>query len=300
MPTGACGINCDACGLHLSGTCGSCGPGTSEAAAQKAAVQVHLFARPCPVLACAMACRVGSCLSDCRCFPCGLFRSGYPYSDSFLDMQARRRRTLFSTGAPMGDDIMVPETYWETLSTLAPEDVRSRTLATPVEGGYCLPVFGREIRVDLPGRKLLQERAGRWAERHDPLLALVCLLYLLNADPSGPQNDIVSEKELKEAHFFRGPHALKTGPVIERFSGDLDGFRKAAEALGGRRLDLADAAYSFAVLPKVPVQILFWDKDEDFEAGVSVLFDRSVERHFAADGIWGLVTVVCEALASGF
>jgi hypothetical protein len=109
---------------------------------------------------------------------------------------------------------------------------------------------------------------------------------------------MVSAKELKTGHFFKGPHELKTQPLLERFGNDLEGFKKAAENAGGEELDLAEAAYRFVALPKIPLHYLFWQGDEEFDSRLSVLFDRSIDYHIPADIIWGLVTLVSDAILS--
>jgi hypothetical protein len=107
---------------------------------------------------------------------------------------------------------------------------------------------------------------------------------------------MVSAKELKTGHFFRGPHDLKTEPILDRYGNDLEAFKKAAENAGGVELGLADAAYRFMAFPRIPLHYLFWKGDEEFDPRLSVLFDRSIEYHLPADMIWGLVTLVSDAI----
>ena len=95
MPTGACGINCDVCGLYVKGVCGTCAAGTDERAQKKLAEQLEVINMRCPILECAVERKVGYCLRDCEEFPCTKFESGfkslmgagpYPYSNGFLAM----------------------------------------------------------------------------------------------------------------------------------------------------------------------------------------------------------------------
>ena len=88
-------------------------------------------------------------------------------------------------------------------------------------------------------------------------------------------------------------------PLLKRYGNDLDGFGKAAESIGGKALDMADVAYAFQAFPKVPLYYLFWEGDEEFRPRLSILFDRSIERHLAADIIWGLVYLVSDILLRG-
>ena len=91
--TGACGVNCLACRLAVTGKCSPCGSGLSEQASRKLAAQLQLIGGYCPILKCAADRKVAYCLRDCDDFPCDKFQSGpYPFSQGFLQMQDRRRR----------------------------------------------------------------------------------------------------------------------------------------------------------------------------------------------------------------
>ena len=59
---------------------------------------------------------------------------------------------------------------------------------------------------------------------------------------------------------------------------------------------MADAAYMLLPFPRVPLYYLLWKGDAEFEPRMTVLFDRSIEKVFAADAIWALVNRVSTAL----
>lgn len=296
MATGACGINCDACRLNLMRVCSSCGPGKSLEARKKMAAQVRILGAPCPILECASGRKIDYCLRDCDEFPCGRL-GAYPFSEGFLNMQERRRRQAVQELDPTKEKILVPPEYWEDLEKRDPETLCGNALATVFsQEDLVLPFLGKEILVDRKHHSLRSKRQGEWVEVKHPLLELLVLVYLLNARPEVLSRDLVSAMELKTAHFFQGPHELRTGKVLECFGRNLEAFRKAAESLGGERQTLADAAYRIPAFPRVPLYYLLWEGDEEFEPRLSVLFDRSIETHLPADAIWGLVALVSEAL----
>jgi len=141
---------------------------------------------------------------------------------------------------------------------------------------------------------------ARWSKTEDPLLELVTVLYLINVSRLYPlDKDIVGVKDLKEAHFFQGPHALKTEPLIRRYATDLKGFNQVAENLEGEPRDMADTAYRLLPFPRVPLYYLLWQGDEEFEPRVTILLDRSIENVLAADAIWALINRVSTALLEG-
>jgi hypothetical protein len=98
MPTAACGISCDVCGLYVKGICQTCAPGTDPRAQEKLDTQIRNIKMHCPILECAVEKKVSYCVGDCDEFPCRKFENGfeavgygpYPYSATCLAMFRRR------------------------------------------------------------------------------------------------------------------------------------------------------------------------------------------------------------------
>ncbi len=302
MPTGACGINCDICKLNLLGTCSSCGPGTSPQAEQKLAAQHRLLGGTCAILACAQLNRVDYCLRDCAQFPCDNFSKGpYPFSQAYLQMQDRRRQQIPPAFAPDQSPVEVPSHFWDALQSKDLNALCNWTLFRPASDRQLVFQFlNEEVLVDVAERCLKRDNGGSWINSPDPLLELVTVIYLNNVKQLIPLgSDIVGVKDLKEAHFFQGPHVLQTDPLLQRYGQDISGFTAAARFLDGRPVDMADAAYELFPFPRVPLYFLFWQGDAEFDPRISVLFDRSIEAVFAADAIWGIVNRVATALLQG-
>jgi hypothetical protein len=286
------------CKLKVVDICSSCGPGSSDTAARKLAAQVRLLGAPCPILACAQQRQVNYCPRDCRSFPCENFSGGpYPYSQGYLAMQQRRRRHKPPGRTPSGTVLTVPAEYWEELKKRDIDELCRLSMASlKPPRGLLLPVFNRTILADLETGALQEQIAGRWQAVDYPLLELVVQVYLLNAAEAPLTGERVSVHDLRDAHFFQGPHALKTAPLLEIFGRNPDGFTAAATSLGGVKLEQADVAFMLLPLPKIPVVYLLWQGDEEFEADMTVLFDRSIECHLSADAIWGVVQLVSDML----
>lgn len=299
MPTGACGINCDVCRLKVLGICSTCGDGISAEARLKIEAQKRLLGQACHILLCAQSTHVKYCMRDCRHFPCNNFNIGpYPFSQGFLNMQERRRKQKPPAINPQGGSFMVPEQFWDEISrkdlTLLAD--RSLCIMHP-SGGIILPHLGKQIFLDIHERSISQLYDDHKPEKLDyPLLELIILVYLLNVTDETVLNEMISVSQLKDAHFFSGPHVLKTAPLTQRFGNDLTGFKKTCRILGGKSLDMADAAFRFLPFPKIPVYYLFWTGDEEFGPNLNILFDRSIDKHLPADAIWGIVNLVSDAI----
>jgi len=260
----------------------------------KLAAQKNLFGAGCPILECAHLNDIDHCMKDCALFPCENFKMGpYPFSSGFLDMQKRRLSQNPPALTPQDTDIVIPETYWDALILKDIHTLCNFTLCEPRENGIVFPFLNQTILIDFGARTLKKNNLGRWEPLDDPLLELITLLYFNRADALYPKGKkLVGTKDLKEGHFFKGPHALNLGPLLQRFQDHLSDFDEAAIALKAEAVNMADNAYVFHPFPRIPLYYLIWKKDQEFDGGVDVLFDESIEQCLDAASIWGLVNLV--------
>jgi len=203
--------------------------------------------------------------------------------------------------APTGSHLKQNAIQWMDLAQRSLEDLANLTLALPLPGD-CLQFrfLGQDIQVDIPNQRLMRTGKDDAIPLDDPLLELVTLVYLNQVQAVLPlDRDIVGLQDLKEAHFFVGPHELRTTKVVERYGVDPEGFHRAVKSLDGRMVDMADAAGRLLPFPRMPLYFLMWFADEEYPARLRVLFDRTIEHFLPADAIWALVNRVAQALADG-
>lgn len=203
--------------------------------------------------------------------------------------------------APDGSHLKTHHTLWRALEKRAPIDLVNLTLCEPGPGrGLQFPFLGTPVGIDFSGQRLIEKSENGWIVRDDPLLEMVALVYFGQVERLHPlARDIVGLSELREAHFFVGPHALRLQPLLEHFGNDPEGFCRNAIHLGGQREDMADAAVCLWPFPRIPLYYLLWQGDDEFEPEIRVLFDRSIDDCLPADAIWALVNRVAQALAAG-
>lgn len=215
-------------------------------------------------------------------------------------MQKRRQKEFPKAYADDGSHLILAKEYWQAAECRDATTVCNLTLFDPISAGcYRFRFLNTEMEIDLTHRclkRLDDEEEPQTVE--DPLLTMVAVLYLKNVQQLFPiGRDIVGSKELKEGHFFSGPHEFRLAPLIERFGKDREGFIKACERLGGQRMDMADAAYRLHPFPRLALYFLLWTGDDEFKPRIQVLFDRPIETILAADAIWALVNRVAAAFA---
>lgn len=159
------------------------------------------------------------------------------------------------------------------------------------EGTFSATFLGRAVELSFPSFSAVFAHASDAVP--DDVRALLAY-YLATSDGAEPAGKWISFADLPDGRFYCSTWRGYTGRVlVARFGNDLGAVRAAAEALGGRPVRItADIAYAFDVLPKVPVALLYWSGDEEFEPRADFLFDETAGRHLTTDAC----AVVCKWL----
>lgn len=198
---------------------------------------------------------------------------------------------------PDGTLIGVPPEYWDELVKRDLHMLCAIALADPLPpAALRLAFLDRTLVIDMRRRTVACADESFWQMADRSLVELLVLVYLLRAKPRGLAGEMIAVQQLKDARFFQGPHLLDTGALTRRYGQDAEGFAVAAGRLAGRALDMADVAFALTPFPRIPLYYLLWQSDAEFDARLSILFDRSIEHHFAADAIWGTVNLVSRLL----
>jgi hypothetical protein len=194
---------------------------------------------------------------------------------------------------------LIDRMYFQQLSALEPVEVctRARCAYDGTDRYYTVAVWDQDYRVYPHLMKI--EPAGDGSERLHPYFDLFIVHYLLRAKAIEPAGQWISEKDIPGgATFFRGPHAIPTECISNRFGNDLPAFKRRCQQLRGLPLALADAAYIFAIAPRISVAALYWRGDEEFPAEAGILFDRTIAQHLATDIVFAVAVGICERLGA--
>ena len=187
---------------------------------------------------------------------------------------------------------------WEELGTRDPDEIclRAAVRFEREQGCYLVPFLNRRYGV-FPGTRLIKRQDARGRGDLSFQLCLVLLTYLLRAQSLALSGRMVAGAELRGgSFFFRGPHALFTGPLERRFGSNPEGFLGAGLRLGGDKTDFGQASFRLWPFPRIPLGYILWSGDDEFPARVVVAFDPSVMEHLPLDVVWALVNEVGRAL----
>ncbi len=155
--------------------------------------------------------------------------------------------------------------------------------------GVLAPYFGRLHRVAHPsGETLVQASDLTWNPVH-ATVAIVLMHYLLTANGAPPADRWVAFRDLPDGLFYAQAFAGHAeGEIAARFGSDVGAFRRAAAALAGQPLDLADASFRFQALPRLGVAVLVWAGDDEFPGQARMLFDAQAGSYLPTEDLSGI------------
>ncbi|WP_028320505.1 DUF3786 domain-containing protein [Desulfatiglans anilini] len=169
-------------------------------------------------------------------------------------------------------------TYLAGVSSIDLKEAQKRLGIEAAEGVIRIPFFGGVYRVSSEG---ITDPSGH-RPRH--LVSVILCQYLLLCPQEEPtDSEWVTYKDFKDAAPFVGGFRTNAeNPIAALFAGRLPELEGAARSLTGRPVDIgiaSDIALRFDALPKIPLLMLFNDRDEDFAAQCTLLFERRAESY---------------------
>lgn len=196
---------------------------------------------------------------------------------------------LGDTPNPLGDRV---EEIRAKLREQNPEKLATRTGAlynskgdsAPGEtwvGEFRLAYWSRDVILSLP------DFTGHYADSGEALSTfdLTMLAYYFDVCDGAPMsNEWIAFNQIPGGMFYALAFQGYSGDeLVKVFGNEAEAFMGANEELGGRREFFGNLAYSYQVLPRVPIMVVCWLGDEDFPPSYRILFDANAHRHLVTD-----------------
>jgi hypothetical protein len=126
---------------------------------------------------------------------------------------------------------------------------------------------------------------------------MVLLTALANSMDLPPSGRMATPQELPGgAMFFVGPHALALPEICAVYGENPQALVPKALSLGGEQIEGADVAFKLPGLPRIPLYVLIWGKDDEFEARAVIGIDAHASFHLALDSIWALTNILVKRI----
>ena len=167
----------------------------------------------------------------------------------------------------------------------------ARSIDTGVGKSIVVDYLNRPYRVSLPDAGISPVEGKDTIPIREKLLVLH---YLLTAKGTPPAARLVSFQELPEGNIYY-PTFLKRSvqPLVANFGADPGCLLPSTKALGGKKEVLGDVSVAINAFSRVPIKIVIWQSDAEFEARGNILFDAGVPDYLPAEDI----TVLCEIIS---
>lgn len=142
--------------------------------------------------------------------------------------------------------------------------------------------FSKRFRIDRKNGFITED--GK-SPGFDTVMNIYNTFYYSAAHPVASGN-LVAFRQVKRVYPFEAAYRRTIiFRLQELFSGKTEELRKACEALGGTLLPQGDVGYVLPVFPFLNIAVLFWDKDEEFEAQANMLFDSEITEFMHEENV---------------
>ena len=142
--------------------------------------------------------------------------------------------------------------------------------------------FSKRFRIDRKNGFITED--GK-SPGFDTVMNIYNTFYYSAAHPVASGN-LVAFRQVKRVYPFEAAYRRTIiSRLQELFAGKAEELRKACEVLGGTLLPQGDVGYVLPVFPFLNIAVLFWDKDEEFEAQANMLFDSEITEFMHEENV---------------
>lgn len=178
------------------------------------------------------------------------------------------------------------ENYLRQIATLDFSSIKT-TLGIELRGQEAIiPFFGEDYMVSNTG---IADASGK---RPDYMICVILSKYLLLCPGAPVVNKAWSAlKDFHKMSQFTNLNVFTSDaeqPIVKGFSGRVGALSDASHQLGGAPCELSssyDISMQFNALPKIDILLLFNDRDDEFPASCSVLFQRQAESYLDPESL---------------
>jgi len=195
------------------------------------------------------------------------------------------------------------EKAWQEVCLLSHVDVCRRTgfIYDEHVGAYMLRCFGVDFQVD-PCEMRFSCRSAKgsiFLNQLRTFFRLTVLCYMASAKDIPLTGRLIRPVDIRGGHrFSTGTHVLPLDAIACKYANDKEGFLARGKEWGAEVVTgYGDACIRLHPLPRLPVTIVLWLKDEEFPEKVDLLFDSTCEFQLSrSDTIWAAALMCAVAM----
>lgn len=181
------------------------------------------------------------------------------------------------------------------------EDISEKSKSDIIdENKLKVSFFEKEVIFDRKEKELyfLGEVQSKKGKNLDTFSSFLVLHYLINADGTPPGGEWISYRELPGGLFYWQtiPGVLK--PLVKKYGNNGEEFVAKTLEIGGsiyKGFKYSSVIYPFRMFP---VLMILYEKSEEFEADLRVLFDKTAPHYLKVDVIKLVIIYIVKRLRS--
>ncbi len=106
---------------------------------------------------------------------------------------------------------------------------------------------------------------------------ILILHYMTSPTYAGSTGNWISYREIPGASFYFSTFVKRAiDPLKKVFGQDISKLAKPAETIQGQWIDAGDAGYEFQIFPKVAMQLILWEGDDEFPPEANIIFNDTI------------------------
>lgn len=196
---------------------------------------------------------------------------------------------------PNNKEELPREHYAELFAALDAQDVTARTGVALQDGAFELDFLAHRLTAAYPAFDLIAEPPSKALTSH--AARILVQRYLIRSTLTPWQGTFKSYRELPWGEVYDANFNGRCRMRLARTYGkNLDGFREAAQKLGGIAVKLGDAAYDVPLPGGITVRVIIHEGDEEFPAAAQFLFSDNISSAWDAEDLAVLGEVIITAL----
>ena len=166
---------------------------------------------------------------------------------------------------------------------------------------FRIPFLNRTYRVTYPDFSFTDEADS---EIEVPIQEQIIILHYMSGGSGAPlPGEWVAYREIPGASFYFSAFVKRAiDPLKKVFGRNVSGLQTAAKQLKGKAIDVGDAGLEFQIFPRLPLQLILWEGDDEFEPEANILFGASIGDLLSPEDVaWlaGMVVYRLIALSKG-
>jgi len=149
------------------------------------------------------------------------------------------------------------------------------------DSSFSIAYWDMELKVSFPDFTVVHADTGL---KVDEKVEIVLIHYIHTADGTEKGEKWVSLADLPDGAFYRNAYQGYSGDHLASIvQNNLDSLNKACRKLSGKSENYGDLSYSFHVLPRIDLLLVYHRGDDEFPPSAQVLFSSSASHYLPTD-----------------